>query len=79
MTDAEYWKAVALYLADCHAATAEYDGTLKSTSKARRERFVSICQAAMGFLSRTGTISLNTGAEDRVMARLRDAVKGDKP
>lgn len=35
------WKALALWLADCQAATAEYDGTLKSTSKSRRRRLQS--------------------------------------
>jgi hypothetical protein len=36
------WKRLALYLASCHAATAEYDGSLTSTSKTRRDRLVSI-------------------------------------
>lgn len=38
------------YLADCHAATAEMDGALKSTSKRRRERFATICSKAAKML-----------------------------
>ncbi|MEX3933292.1 hypothetical protein AB4Y32_16065 [Paraburkholderia phymatum] len=44
--DRDYWKRVAAYLASCHAATLSYDGSLKSTSKARRERFESIVEKA---------------------------------
>ena len=44
-----YWRQVAIYLADCHAATAfEYE--VKSASKSRRKRMISIletCVAAM--------------------------------
>jgi hypothetical protein len=42
----DYWKRVASYLAGCHAATLSYDGMLKSTSVARRERFISIVRTA---------------------------------
>lgn len=75
MTDAEYWKTVALYLADCHAATATYDGALKSTSKSRRERFSAICAKALSFFERTNTPYTRTDDEARIVARLRDAVK----
>lgn len=39
-------KAFVLWLADLHAATAEYDGALKNTSASRRSRFASICRDA---------------------------------
>lgn len=42
----DYWKRVASYLAGCHAATLSYDGMLKSTSAARRDRLVSIVRMA---------------------------------
>jgi len=42
----EFWKALAIHLADCHAATAQYDGMLSSCSKSRRERFAAICDDA---------------------------------
>jgi hypothetical protein len=48
MEDAERWKGIALYLADCHAATA---GSLpKATSKSARARFVNICDKALQML-----------------------------
>lgn len=37
---------VAAYLASCHAATLEYDGSLKSISRARKDRFTSIAEKA---------------------------------
>lgn len=42
----DYWKRVAAYLAGCHAATLSYDGSLKSVSRARLDRFVSITRIA---------------------------------
>jgi len=39
-----------LFMASCHAGTAEYDGTLKSTSATRRERFASICEQAVAMI-----------------------------
>ncbi len=50
-SDAEEWQHIAMYLADCHAATAFYDGRLKSISKSRRQRFVSICELAAKMLT----------------------------
>lgn len=47
---ADDWKAAALYLADCHAATAEYDGSLRSVSSARKKRLRSICREASRLL-----------------------------
>ncbi len=44
--DMEYWRAVAAYLASCHAATAESDGMLKSVSESRKKRYAAICQTA---------------------------------
>jgi hypothetical protein len=47
-TEAElnYWRTVAAYLASCHAATAEYDGHLASTSQSRRKRLALVCRTA---------------------------------
>lgn len=42
----DYWKAVAIYLADCHAATAEADGSMSGVSKSRKKRYASICALA---------------------------------
>jgi hypothetical protein len=51
--EVEYWKSLASYLASCHAAMAEYDGTLKGVSASRKKRFGAICvDAAMGLSGR---------------------------
>ncbi len=66
------WKNIALYLADCHAATAAHDGLLKSCSTYRRERFASICEKAMAMIEGRGVpYSID---ERRVMDRLAGAV-----
>jgi hypothetical protein len=72
------YKAIALYLADVHAATAEYDGRLKSTSKSRRERLQRICESAKAMFEGTTTPPapvVRDGYEERVMARLERAAK----
>lgn len=46
----ERWKRVAIYLASCHAATAEYDGQLKSVSLSRKDRYAEICHKAIRYL-----------------------------
>lgn len=43
----EYWRNACAYLASCHAATAEYDGKLSTTSKARAKRYADICRTAV--------------------------------
>lgn len=48
--DRDYWKSVALYLAECHAATAGYDASLKSVSKSRKQRLAGICRKAMNMI-----------------------------
>jgi hypothetical protein len=45
------WKAIAAWLASCHAATVFCDGMLKSCSVSRRKRFVAICKTAVSYLS----------------------------
>ena len=76
MSDAEFWKSVALYLADCHAATATHDGALKSTSKSRRERFASICAKALAFVERKDTpYTRGLDEEAQIVDRLRRAAK----
>lgn len=44
------WKLIALYLADCHAATAVDMADRKSGSKSDRDRFASICEKAVSLL-----------------------------
>ena len=44
--DQRNWKAIALYLANCHAATAEREGRMASIPKGRRRRYADICRRA---------------------------------
>jgi len=44
------WKAIAAYLASCHAATAQNEGMLSSCSASRRKRLADICRHAADFL-----------------------------
>jgi len=50
MTDAEYWKRCALWLASVHGATAEHAASVKSTSKYERRRQASIAEKAADML-----------------------------
>ena len=52
MREIDYWKYAAAYMAECHAATAEYDGNLKSVSRFRRNRLATICKKAFRFMKR---------------------------
>lgn len=61
----DYWKAVAVYLADCHAATAEHEGRLKSTPQRWKKRFASISRLAAGLLSADPT-ALTFSMPDRI-------------
>lgn len=55
--EAAYWKSVAIFLADCHAATAQTDALVKRTplSELRRQR--SIVTKAAAFLREQDTPS----------------------
>lgn len=44
--DRDRWREIALYLANCHAATAESDGQLSKTSAYSKRRLASICNHA---------------------------------
>lgn len=70
------WQALALWLADCHAATAEYDGSLKSTSKSRRERLKSISARALRAIE-TGRLAANVRKPEDIIARLRMIADAD--
>lgn len=67
------WKQIALYLADCHAATAEYDGQLASVSRSRKNRLVSICHTAAEQIR--GRDYNRARTEDDVLRRLDEIVE----
>lgn len=50
LRELHHFQGAAAYLASCHAATAEYDGSLKSTSTGRKQRYASICEKASQLL-----------------------------
>jgi hypothetical protein len=60
----EQWKSVALYLADCHAATAAHAASVKSTPKSSRERLREICERALAMVNREQTAPVCTQASD---------------
>lgn len=68
------WKDIALYLASCHAATAEYDGHLKGTSKSRRNRYRDICTTALRAISSGTLVDARPQSEQDVVRRLQDAI-----
>lgn len=71
----KFWREMALYMMDCHAATAQYDGILKSTSKSRRKRFRSICENAARWLEHGYmTNAYPVGSKESILSRLKDAV-----
>lgn len=72
----DVWKAIALYLADCHAANAGYDALLSSVSKSRRKRYADICKTAADLLEWKGTVpQANNRTLEMVVARLRKNVE----
>jgi hypothetical protein len=71
----EYWHSVAIYLADCHAATAEYDGGLKGVSKSRKKRLASICHTAAQAISGHYYAKYRTSEPSHVIERCEKAVK----
>ena len=79
--EAERWKNIAVYLLDCHAATAGYDGQLKSVAKSRKERFASILEEGIALfegtkMPRNGPVwGVPTSCEERVLERSRNAIK----
>jgi hypothetical protein len=77
MNDAEYWKKVALYLAQCHAATMEDEARLKRTSRSSRERFRAICVNAASMLGGQWSQEtfLSTNDVQHVIDRLNKAIQ----
>jgi hypothetical protein len=80
----DYWRGIASYLASCHAATAEYDGSLSGVSKARKKRLSDICEKAAQALDleRGGFWPHNSTDPQRIKERCLDAMhtlRGTRP
>jgi hypothetical protein len=69
----EYWMQVALYLADCHAATLEDEGRRKSMPKHSKDRFRSICCKTLGMLM-DGTLPNFPSQKTDVINRIKNAL-----
>jgi hypothetical protein len=71
-----YWRNVACYLASCHAATAEHDGLMSTTSKSRRKRFAAICKTCSKALQpeKGGFWPHNSTDTKVVIERCEDAI-----
>ncbi len=74
----DFWKGMALYLADCHAATATYDGELKSCSKSRQERLVSICKTAAEAIREGRLLGRRLPSREDVLGRLDKVIQAGK-
>ena len=65
LNEIDYWKKVALYLADCHSTTAYKNGKLKSFSKAEKKRLMLVCERAACLIERShGSTSVSYQSAD---------------
>jgi hypothetical protein len=67
----EDWRDLALFLADCEAATAYHALTTKSVSKSERRRHLSICEKAEYMLEH-GVFIGRRRPQAEVWARLKE-------
>lgn len=72
--DHDSWKPIALYLADCHAATAGHECSLKSTPKGHRDRYKGICQTAIDMIKGT-TNKRVLSTKESVLDRLQAGIE----
>lgn len=75
------WRTVACWLADIHAANAEYDAKLSATSKSRRERFADIAEKAAAMMRHGVPVGVRIHPDttpDMVEARLNRVVESLK-
>lgn len=66
------WRELALFLADCQAATSERELSLRSGSKGEKRRHRDICLLALGAMNGTQAFASRTQA---FASRNADAVK----
>ncbi len=79
MTDRDFWQALALYLADCQAATMLGEASLKSCSKSSRARHRSICATVVDVIEKNKLparfLSRHLSTSSSVLHRLKEAIK----
>lgn len=67
------WEEIAVWLADCQAATTAHLASLKSSSKSELRRHSNICREVIGQIEK-GLPVLRPSDKQRVIDRLKDAV-----
>jgi hypothetical protein len=72
-TEVKPWRTAALYLADCHAATAETEGMKKSASASQLRRYSAICQTALTAIEH-GYITQVVRNPEPIIERLKSAI-----
>lgn len=71
--EVDRWKAIALYLADAHAATAEQEAITKSVSQSRKKRHFDICLRAVNMIeSHEVPIHSAHRSQGDILERLRE-------
>ena len=77
MTSPDGWKEIAIWLADCEAATCAELALKKSASKSEKRRHALICERASAML-RIGAFMGRPSRQDSVLERLDNAVQACK-
>lgn len=72
------WKEIALYLADCHAASAEIIAHRKSALKSDRKRAEQLCTKAAEMIRASRSYGYARRSEETVLRRL-DAISRTLP
>lgn len=72
-SEAEYWRRVASYFADCLAASAAQLSCNKRLSHVERDRQISICKSAVGYLTEVQDPGSKARQIDAVVDRLKNA------
>lgn len=68
------WEKIAIYIADCEAATTAHLAALKSSSKSELKRHQSICQTLLDSIKAEYLVK-QPSKKDSVIARLEQAIK----
>lgn len=76
LAEGERWRRVAVYLADCHAASGESDGRRRSTSQSAAMRLANICDTAAKMLRGEYVEGRHSRDTNDVLARLERAASG---
>ena len=70
----EDWEEVAVYYADCQAATASIHGYTKSMSAAETRRHMDICEGLLAALEHGVLVGKRPSEKNRVIRRLHEAI-----